>query len=274
MILAQLTDLHIRPPGRLAYRKVDTAAALVRAVAAINALDPLPEWLVLTGDLVDFGTPGEYEHLKSLLAPLRMPYLLMPGNHDERAAMRAVFPEHDYLPGGEFLNYALECGPLRLVALDTVIPMQSGGALGEARLAWLDRTLAAAPGRPTVIAMHHPPFATGIGHMDRIGLGPEDRKAFAGVLARHPQVERVICGHLHRTIYRRIAHTVVSTCPAPCHLVALDIREDAPSAFVMEPPGYHLHAWLPGEGLVTHAGTIGDFEGPYPFHGPDGKLID
>jgi len=272
MILAQLTDLHVREAGKLAYRQVDTGAALERAVAALNALDPLPDLVALTGDLVDFGAPVEYARLRALLAPLRFPYLLLPGNHDARSALREAFPDHDYLPQGEFLQYDLDAGPLRLVALDTVVPGKGGGALCARRLEWLERTLAAEPGRPTVVMMHHPPFATGIAHMDRIGL--EGREALKAVISRHPQVERIICGHLHRAIHRRFAHTVASTCPAPCHQVALDLTPDGPSAFVLEPPGYQLHAWVEGEGLVTHTAVIGKFPGPQPFHDAKGALID
>jgi 3',5'-cyclic AMP phosphodiesterase CpdA len=272
MILAQLTDTHVKLPGKLAYRKVDTAAHLARAVAAVNALDPEPEVVALTGDLVDFGTPAEYEHLRAILAPLRAPYLLLAGNHDDRDALRTAFPEHDYLPRTGFLQYAIDRGPLRLVALDTVIPMRGDGELCATRLAWLDRTLAAAPERPTVVMMHHPPFVTGIAHMDAQGLA--GREGFAAVIARHHQVERIVCGHLHRSIQCRVAHTVASTCPAPCHQVALDLRADGPSAFVLEPPGYQLHRWIDGAGLVTHTAVIGEFDGPYPFHDAAGRLID
>jgi 3',5'-cyclic AMP phosphodiesterase CpdA len=272
MILAQLTDTHIKLPGRLAYRRVDTAAHLARAVAAVNALDPQPDVVALTGDLVDFGRPEEYEHLRALLAPLRAPYLLLVGNHDERAALRAAFPEHDYLPRAGFVQYAVDRGPLRLVALDTVIPLRGDGELCAERLDWLDRTLAAAPGRPTVVMMHHPPFRTGIAHMDAQGLA--GRGAFAAVIGRHPQVERIICGHLHRSIQSRVARTLASTCPATCHQVALDLRPHGRSAFVLEPPGYQLHQWTEGAGLVTHTAVVGEFDGPYPFFDDGGKLID
>jgi 3',5'-cyclic AMP phosphodiesterase CpdA len=272
MILAQVTDTHVKLPGRLAYQRVDTGAHLARAVAALNALDPQPDLVALTGDLVDFGKPEEYEHLRAILGPLRAPYVLLPGNHDERAALRAGFPDHDYLPRDGFLQYATDAGPLRLVALDTVIPMRGDGELCTERLAWLDRTLAGAPDRPTVVMMHHPPFLTGIAHMDEQGLA--GREGFAAVIARHRQVERIICGHLHRSIQCRVAHTVASTCPAPCHQVALDLRPNGPSAFVLEPPGYQLHQWIDGTGLVTHTAVIGGFDGPHPFHDARGRLID
>jgi len=99
--------------------------------------------------------------------------------------------------------------------------------------------------------------------MDRIGLSGSD--ALARVIGRHPQVERVLCGHLHRPIQFRFAGTIASTCPSPAHQVALDLAPGAASAFRMEPPAFQLHAWRKGVGVVSHTAYIGDFAGPYPF---------
>jgi 3',5'-cyclic-AMP phosphodiesterase len=272
MLIAQITDFHIKARGKLAYRVVDTASCLATAVATVAALDPGPDIVVATGDLTDFGRPEEYELLRELLAPLLQPVYLIPGNHDEREAMRHAFGGDGYLPATGFLNYTIEGHPLRLVALDTVIPGEAGGRLCDERLRWLDRTLAAAPEHPTVIIMHHPPFATGINHMDQIGLDGAEK--FADVVVRHPQVERVLCGHLHRSIQALIGTRVIaSTAPSTAHQVALDLRADGPSRFMMEPPGYQLHLWRPETGVVSHTGVIGKFAGPHPFH-DRGALID
>jgi 3',5'-cyclic-AMP phosphodiesterase len=272
MLIAQISDFHIKARGKIAYRVVDTASCLAQAVAAVAALDPAPDIVVATGDLTDFGRPEEYALLRELLAPLPCPVYLIPGNHDEREAMRRAFAGDGYLPASGFLHYTIEDNPLRLVALDTVIPGEGGGRLCEERLRWLDHTLAAVPTRPTMIIMHHPPFSTGIAHMDRIGLSGAE--AFARVLVRHPQVERVLCGHLHRSIQARIGtHAIASTAPSTAHQVALDLRVDGPSRFMMEPPGYQLHLWRPEIGIVSHTGVVGKFAGPYPFH-DGGALID
>ena len=119
--------------------------------------------------------------------------------------------------------------------------------------------------------MHHPPFETLIGHMDEIGL--EGSAALAKIIARHPQVERILCGHLHRPIQFRFAGTIASTCPSPAHQVALDLAPDAASQFKMEPPAFQLHAWKKGLGVVSHTAYIGDFAGPYPFYEGE-QLID
>jgi Icc protein len=257
MFIAHITDTHIRRPGDLAYGVVDTAAMLARAVAALGRLDPAPDVAVVTGDLVDTGAAEEYAHLRALLAPLKMPVFVIPGNHDAREELRQAFAADGYLPRDGFLHYTIEDWPLRLVALDTLIPGAVGGELCRERLLWLDRTLAAAPQQPTAILMHHPPFVTGIGHMDRIGLdGIPD---FAAIVARHPQIERILCGHLHRAIDRRFAGSVAGTAPSTAHQVALDLAPAAALAFTLEPPGYQLHWWSAAGGLVTHTALIGDW---------------
>lgn len=272
MLLCQISDLHIKAPGALSYRVVDTAAYLQRCVQQIGTLKQRPDAVVITGDLVDFGRSDEYAHLKALLQPLDMPLYLIPGNHDDRDTLRASFPEHAYLRQMDgFIQYVVDLHPLRIVALDTTILGQSGGALCAERLAWLSARLDEEPRRPTVILMHHPPFVTGIGHMDAIGLAnPRDLEV---IVRRHPQIERILCGHLHRPIHVRFGGTIASTCASPAHQVVLDLAPDAPSQFVMEPPGFALHWWNEAVGLVSHTAFIGDFPGPYPFY-EDGGLID
>lgn len=270
--IVQLTDLHIREPGRLAYGRINTAPYLRTAVESVVALRQRPDAVVITGDLTDFGRAAEYDHLRELLSPLTMPIYLLPGNHDDRTQLRKSFPEHQYLGDGEFVQYIVDIGPVRLITLDTSTPGESAGALCQQRLEWLEHALAASTGKPVIIAMHHPPFRTLIGHMDDIGLltGATELEA---IVARYPNVERIICGHLHRSIEARFGGTIAATAPAPAHQVCLDLDPHAPSAWTLEPPGFRIHAWSDDGRLVTHTATPGKFEGPYPFH-ENGELID
>jgi 3',5'-cyclic AMP phosphodiesterase CpdA len=271
VIIAQLSDTHIKPEGRLAYRRVDTAPYLARAVQHVMDMTPRPDLVLGTGDLVDAGLPDEYRRLRAILAPLTMPVYLIPGNHDDRAALVAAFPDHTYLPrDAAFLHYVLEEYPVRLIGLDTLVPGRGGGLMCAARLRWLDARLQEAPTRPTMIFMHHPPFRTGIAHMDALGL--DNAEALGDVIRRNHQVLCIVCGHLHRPIQMRWNGTLAMTAPSTAHQVALDLRADGPSAFVMEPPACLLHVWRPDTGLVTHTSYIGEFAGPYPFY-EDGKLI-
>ncbi|MDE1183871.1 phosphodiesterase [Paraburkholderia sp.] len=275
MLLAQISDLHIKRPGALAYRRVDTAPFLARCIAALNALEPRPDAVIMTGDLVDQGDPEQYAHLKTLLAPLEIPYFLLVGNHDDRDALRDAFPERAELrSGGEFVQYAVDVGAMRVIALDSMVPDQSAGDLCDARLAWLETQLDACAGKPAVVALHHPPFVCGIGHMDELRLAPAAAARLEALIARYPNVERVICGHVHRPMFVRFGGTIASAVPAPAHQVALDLRTDAPSAFMMEPPAYALHRYAPDTGMVTHHAYVERGDGPYPFYEPEGALID
>jgi 3',5'-cyclic AMP phosphodiesterase CpdA len=280
MLVAQITDLHILAKGKLfhsphraipadaepGWSYIDTGAYLARAVATLNALKPRPDIVVITGDLTDHGNDDEYANLRDLLAPLDMPAYLIPGNHDSRDGLRTAFGDAGYLPAEGFLHYTVEGYPMRIVALDTHIPGEHGGLLCPDRLDWLGRALSDAPTQPTLVLMHHPPFKTGIGHMDRHALhNPAD---FAAVVARHPQIERILCGHLHRTIDHRFAGTIAGTAPATAHQLVLDMNAGAPAEFCFEPPGYQLHFWRDEVGLVTHTAVFGDWPGPFPYRAP------
>jgi Icc protein len=169
---------------------------------------------------------------------------------------------------GGFVQYAVDDLPIRLVMLDTVRPGAGYGELCQHRLDWLDRTLAERPDQPTLIGMHHPPFQCGIAHMDAIALREPD--AFVAVIARHRQVHRIVCGHHHRPVVARLAHAIVSIAPSVAHQVELDLSDDGPSAFVMEPSAFDLHLWDDRSGFVTHTALVEAFPGPFPFIGdPD-----
>ena len=280
MLVAQITDTHVLAAGKLYHSPrrafppeapadwshIDTAACLGRAIAELNARTPRPDVVVITGDLVDHGAPEEYANLRAILSVARMPVYVIPGNHDARDALRAAFADQGYFPAEGFLHYAVEGHKLRIIGLDTNIPGSHDGILCAERLAWLDRTLAAAPTKPTLVMMHHPPFTTLIEHMDRHPL--RNPAEFAEVVRRHPQIERILCGHLHRTIDHRFAGTIAGTCPSTAHQLVLDTTPDAPAEFTFEPPGYQLHFWRDGVGLVSHTAVFGDWPGPYPFRAP------
>ena len=271
ILIAQISDLHIKAPGALAYGKVDTAAALSRCVAELNRFTPRPDLVVISGDLADTPTETEYRHLLALLAPLEIPYVAIPGNHDDRGMLRAALAQGSATSAGA-LNIKRAVGDLDLVLLDSSVPGKSHGLLDADTLAWLDATLAASRDRPALIFLHHPPFATGIAHMDVQNLRNADD--FAGVLQRHERVRLVAAGHVHRAVLGSFAGVPATICPAPNHAVALDLEGRMPPSLKVEPPAFHLHLWLPeARSLVTHWVPIGEFAGPHPFFDKDGRLL-
>jgi 3',5'-cyclic AMP phosphodiesterase CpdA len=265
MMIAQISDMHIRPKGRIAYGRVDTNAMLRAAVATLESLPRKPDLVIATGDLVDCGLAEEYEELGDLLDPLSVPVYVVAGNHDRRAELYDAFVSDGYLGNDDgFLHYVVEGHEVRLIGLDTVVPGHGHGEMCARRLAWLGDRLREDSRRPTLIFMHHPPFRTGLADMDRINC--RNGAALAELLRGFDNVERVVCGHHHRPITVRWAGTIGSVAPSTAHQVTLDLVPDSsPATFTMEPPGFQLHLWAPDTGVVTHTVPVGGFEGPFPF---------
>jgi 3',5'-cyclic-AMP phosphodiesterase len=248
-LLVQLSDAHVRDDDDQPERM------LADAVRRIVAMDPAPGAVLLTGDLTEHGRPHEYERVRELLAPLGMPVHVLGGNHDDREAMLAAFPPEE--PGDGDYRYVTRCGPLRLVVVDTTEPGRIEGRLGEERLGWLAARLAEDRETPTVVAMHHPPLVIGIPAWDAIGLPAADHVACGEILARHPQVLRVVAGHVHRAALGTSGGRPVFTCPSTWIQGRLDFGRPDELDLVPEPPGYAVHA-VAGGGITTHVQPVAE----------------
>lgn len=264
MLIVQLSDTHISEPGRKTCGVAPTAENLARCVDHINQLDPLPDLVLVTGDITASGLSREAEHAANLLRKLRLPFFVIPGNHDDRTALWSVFGGNA-CPSrlGEFFNYVIEGHDIRLIAMDSTLPGAPGGEVCEVRAAWLDQRLAEATTQPTVIFTHHPPLKFGVLETDVDGFVGADR--FGDVVERYLNVERIVCGHVHLLVHARWRGTVVSSAPSMGMQLALDLTLQRRSEFVLQSPGYQLHYWTPDKNLITHTLTVDDADGPYFF---------
>ncbi len=239
-LLVQLSDLHIGGnEGGL-----DPIPRLEAVIEAVRTLPNQPDAALISGDLTDDGAVEGYRVARGMLARLEMPLHVIPGNHDDRARLRQAFD----LPGeaAEPVNYWVEVGELRLVALDSIVPGQDPGDFPPEQLRWLDRALAAAPEAPTLLALHHPPLATGIPEWDAINLAPAQREALAEVVARHPQLRAIVGGHLHRVALSALAARPVLSAPSTYWQVRPDF-EEGDEYHVVDAPGFAIHALRDGE---------------------------
>lgn len=261
-VVVQLSDTHLVGGDRLAYGQIDTLGALRRAAAQLRSIDTVVggiDAIVVTGDVTDHGEPEAYGYLKEALSWFDRPLLVLPGNHDLREPMRAAF---DTLPAAGPLDQVARVGDLSLVLLDTLVESEPYGRLSEAQIAWADATLAAEAGRPTLVFLHHPPFATGIGFMDANALrAPE---ALEAVVQRHSHVRLVGCGHVHRSITAIWAGVPCMIAPAPAHAIAMDLRADGGLGFIMEPGAALVHRW-DGQSLVSQTAFLDAWAGPVSF---------
>jgi len=253
-LVAQLTDPHIG--GEWGFS--DPAARLAAVVESIGRLNREPDAVLITGDLTNSGADADYAVVRELLAPLRSPLYVAAGNHDDRATLRRHFDVPcDGLPvdAGAQIRYAVDLGPLRLLVLDTTRPGKDAGELGADQLRWLDTQLGAAPTAPTLVAMHHPPLAVGVADWDAIGLAAADRDALGELIARHPQVRRVVAGHLHQTIAGDLGGRAVLAVPSTYVQAKLDLGTDK-IQLTDEAPGFAVHVLVDGE-LISHVQTVG-----------------
>jgi 3',5'-cyclic-AMP phosphodiesterase len=248
-LVAQISDPHVGAD----WKGEDPLPGL-RAVADVVAgLPNRPDAVLVSGDLSEHGSPAEYAAVREALEPIGAPVHVIAGNHDDRATLRAAFE----LPGDDAgpVQWAADLGPLRLVGLDTTIPGADGGVLDAHCLRWLDAELARAPDQPTLLAMHHPPMATGVGPWDAIGLPPDDRTALARVLERHAQVRRVVAGHVHQTITAAIAGRPVLAIASTYMQARLNFSATEIELAPGEPPGFAVHA-LVGREIVSYVRTL------------------
>ncbi|MEM7324449.1 MAG: phosphodiesterase [Actinomycetota bacterium] len=258
MLLAQLTDTHILAPDFDGEQYVDNNDRLAKAIAALNAENVRPEVVLFTGDLTDTGSAVEMALLAELLAPLEIPLLPLPGNHDLRETFRTAF-EMPWATEDSHLGWVAELDDLTIVGVDTIIPGEHGGLIDDERLEWLTESLDDTGDRPTAIAMHHPPFLSGIHWMDEMGLDGRDR--FVELVGRYPNLTRIFCGHIHRPLVANVGGAVATVGLSTVHHVHLDLDPAAPVAVIRDPVGYQLHQF-DGATWVSHNRYIETGEDP------------
>lgn len=264
MLIAQLSDLHIRPQGVLYQGLVDSNTMCEQAIEQLDALRPCPDVVIITGDIVDEGLPAEYEMAQALLAKIKQPLLLIPGNHDDHALFRSAFAQTQRAAGDWPLHFVESTlGPVRIIGLDITVPGEHHGDMSEAAQQWLEAVLAQEPERPTLIMLHQPPFLSGIPYIDTYACRNAQRLVQA--VERYPSVERIVCGHIHRAMQLRFAGSLLCTAPSTTTAIALGLDAHALEASYVEPPAMLLHHWKPDTGLITHWVPIGKFRGPLPF---------
>ena len=271
MRILQISDFHLRGDGKRSFQVVDTAAYLKATQAHLEHVFSLPgqkpDSIVLTGDIADSGDEKAYSMVYEALSSFNVPVYAIPGNHDRRDRMVRILKGWTVANPltAPFLCYAVQKDDIRLVFLDTLDPGSHAGHMRETELTWLENELQEHKNVPTLIFMHHPPFATGLAAMDE---PYENRQALQCILEKTPWV-RLCCGHMHRPIFTMWAGVPCVTAPAASMQIELDFSPQGGDTFRMETPGYLLHDYKDGV-FNTHVCQIylpTHFDGPYPFAG-------
>ncbi|MGW4095066.1 phosphodiesterase [Nocardia sp. NPDC004750] len=245
VLIAHLSDPHLRSDTLAA----GPASALHAALGRVMALDPRPDCVVITGDLVEHGHNRAYDQLREMVGRFPIPTYLVTGNHDEPAAIRDMFAGTSLLGGTQDTRYVVDHDHFSVIVLDSKQPGGPGGLLGDQQLAWLDQSLSTRSEVPVFVALHHPPVAVGIPFLD--GMRLADGAALAEVLSGHSNIARVLAGHVHRPIHVPYAGTAVSVAPSTYRQTSLTLRADRQIGYLDDPTGFLLHVGAEDD-IATH----------------------
>ena len=251
MIIAQISDTHI------ALDTPDTDQRILdfeRTMADVNALDPAPDVIVHTGDIVHNGRKDEYAQAVATLAKARVPVYVLAGNKDNRTNLREAFSACQYLaPYSDFIDYAIDDYPVRLIALDTLSSGSNKGDFCEVRVRRLIDLIDAETTRPIAVFTHHPPFEVTVGPDPIHFETPEIMSRLRRALQHSGGVVAVFSGHVHRA-----AAGLVGSIPATVvQCIATTLRRGEYPAQMKTRPVYQIHRFDPVWGFATETRIVG-----------------
>jgi len=189
--LVQITDTHIFAGDDEHFKGFDTTASLAAVITAIQRLQPAPDCILATGDLVHDPVPAAYRRLSAQLRTLPVPVCCLPGNHDDPALLQAEL-NCDQLSTPKII----ECGAWRILMLDTHLPGSQGGRLGAGELEFLETELNGGAQAHRLIVMHHHPVPIQSAWMD--GMMLENAADFWSIAGNCHSLRGVLWGHIHQ----------------------------------------------------------------------------
>ncbi len=251
MIIAQISDTHIALDSPDADRRIRDFEL---TIADINALDPAPDVIVHTGDIVHNGRQDEYAQAVATLAKASAPVYVLAGNKDSRANLREAFWARRYFaPHTDFVEYAIDDYPVRLIALDTLSSGSNKGDFCRKRVRHLIEMIDSEITKPIAVFTHHPPFEVKVGPDPLHFETPEVMSMLRRALQHSGRVVAIFSGHVHRA-----AAGHVGGIPATVmQCIATTLRNGEYPAQMKKRPVYHVHRFDPVWGFVTETRIVG-----------------
>jgi len=249
MIIAQISDTHIALDSPDADQRIRDFEL---TIADINVLDPAPDVIVHTGDIVHNGRQDEYRQAVATLAKARAPVYVLAGKKDSRVNLREAFCRNLALHA-EFVEYAIDDYPVRLIALDTLSSRSNKGDFCPERVKHLIEMLDSEITKPIAVFTHHPPFEVTVGPDPLHFETPEVMSTLCRALQRSGRVVGIFSGHVHRA-----ARGHVGSIPAMVmQCVATTLRKGNYPAQMKMRPVYHVHRFDSVWGFATETRIVG-----------------
>ena len=246
--ILQVTDMHLSafPGGKLLG--LDTDYSLQAVLDLIREERGAADLVLATGDLADAGVAGAYRRAADYLTQVAKDQVWLPGNHDNVEVMREI-------GGLERTSGEVRVGNWQILLLNSQVPGEVDGRLGEAELARLEEALAngAAENLHSLVCLHHHPISIGCDWLDQQMV--EDADAFFAVIDKFPNVRAILWGHVHQEVHKARGSVELLCAPSTC-IQFLPNQVDF--ALDNKPPGYRwldLHADGSFETGVSRAET-------------------
>ena len=264
-IIAHWSDIHLNSKNSFYSNTINVEKKLREAVNHLNKTTPLPNVLIITGDLVDYPTLDEYKLFRLIMDDLVIPYYVIPGNHDNRGMIYDIFQDLGYFDNeNTCINYAIDDFPVKLIGFDTVSDSvetdRHGGYEAEVsdfKISWLKSELNKNKTKPTIVFMHHQPKFTRIGSLKNevfLGVNKLER-----VIQDNKQIEAILCGHLHRHIQFQWGATV-QVAPSLSVGRTLTLDNNMKKEYISEPTGSLIYLYSSELGLICHTDFFGKYE--------------
>ncbi len=265
MLIAQISDLHLSSENTKTFDVAPMSENLKKCIQHINQLPSQPDLVLVTGDISNNGELDELLYAKTILDELKIPYYVIPGNHDNRHDLLTVFGENSCSSNSDqLINYAINDYDIRLIGLDTSIANKSGGQFTQSSYEWLQDQLQQSPDQPTLLFMHHPPVNVGITETNIDGF--EGKELLAKVLKNHHNIEAILCGHIHLSTHTRWQGSMINTCPSIGMRLVIDFSMQNNSQYTLDDPSYQLHKWTNEQNLITFDVNVTDQNQGHPFY--------
>jgi 3',5'-cyclic AMP phosphodiesterase CpdA len=188
----QISDSHI---GFARPENPDVLGTLHKTIEAINALPQPPAFVVHTGDVTHLAKPAQFDAAKQVLSRLKVPLIVLPGEHDVIGSSHAFFNAfaRPDAPNGWF---SFDAGGIHFLSLVNVFNFEVDGKLGNDQLDFVEKDLAAQKAStPIVVFGHVPLYAL----FPAWGWTTQDGARVLAALRRFDAVT-VLNGHIHQVI--------------------------------------------------------------------------
>ena len=195
----------------------DAANTLKKAVAAVNALEQAPDFVVFTGDLTHTTDDPKLRRVRmaefrDIISALKIKEVrFMAGEHDAALDRGEAYQEFF----GK-LNYTFDHKGVHFIVLDNV--SDPGASLGEAQLAWLKQDLRQMRSDAPIVVLTHRPLFDLYPQWD---WATRDGAAAIDLLMPFQNVT-VFYGHIHQEHHHQTGHiahhaaqSLIFPLPAP-----------------------------------------------------------